>query len=166
MSTTPRAQLRARTTRWVVDRQIRDDQVGEQQFLEHVRADVAGTFFLIRTQRREIRSLEGRPYELVVDAIEVDRLPVGSRLVTERHRNKCMRLAASQCLFGRPRWRHIGTRGREKILQILEPLRCGRGLYDQLSKRGGGYRAVIALGAATIELRYERREMRFHNAEK
>ena len=44
----------------IVDRQIRDHEVGDQQLLEHVGADVAGAHLLVGAEQLQPRRLQRR----------------------------------------------------------------------------------------------------------
>src|SRR5262245_50644267 len=72
----------------ILDSEVGNNEVGDQQFLKHVREDVARTRFLVRAKYRESRAFDSRLDEVVEDAVEVDGLPVRSRLRPERHRNE------------------------------------------------------------------------------
>ena len=72
-------------------RQVRDHQVGDQQFLEHVGADVAGAHLLVGAEGFQPGRLQRRPDVLVVHAIEVDHLAVRPGLGAEGHGDERMR---------------------------------------------------------------------------
>ncbi|TLD44282.1 MAG: hypothetical protein FAZ92_03471 [Accumulibacter sp.] len=69
----------------VVEGEIGDDEVGDQQLLEHVGADVAGTLLLVSAKHLHPRRLERRPDVFGVDAIEIDQLAIGPGLAAEGH---------------------------------------------------------------------------------
>ena len=69
----------------VVQGEIGHHQVGHQQLLEHVGADVAGALLLVGAEHLEARRLERRADVFAIDAVEVDRLAVVPWLGTEGH---------------------------------------------------------------------------------
>ena len=70
--------------------EVRDDQVGHQQFLKHVRANIAGTDLAVGTERFQPRFGQCRRDVLGINAIEVDRRAIRARLDAKGHRNKGM----------------------------------------------------------------------------
>ena len=75
----------------VVEREIGDHQVGDQQLLEHVGADVSGALLLVGAEHLEAGMLERRADQLGVDAIEVDRHTVMPGLDAEGHGDEGVR---------------------------------------------------------------------------
>ena len=75
----------------VVDADVGEHQVGQQQFLEHVGADVAGALLLIGAEGLEAGLLQGRPDQALVHLVELDLLPVGIGLGAEGHHHEGVR---------------------------------------------------------------------------
>lgn len=71
-----------------VQGQVGDDQVGKQQLLEHVAADVAGALVFVSPENHHARRLECWPNVLGIDAVEVDRLAIVPRFAAEGHGNE------------------------------------------------------------------------------
>ena len=69
----------------IVDRQVGNDELGEQQILEHVEVDRAAAAVGVGAVRGETSRRDRRRQELVVDGVEVDRGPVCGCLLAERH---------------------------------------------------------------------------------
>ena len=68
--------------------EISHHQIGDEQFLEHVGADVAGAFLFVRAEDFEPRGFQRRLDQFVVDLIEIDHLPIRPRFAAERHSDK------------------------------------------------------------------------------
>jgi hypothetical protein len=69
----------------VVQRQVGHHEVGGQQLLEHVGADVAGPLFFVSAEDLKTGVFQRGFDELAVDAVEVDGLAVGPGLGAEGH---------------------------------------------------------------------------------
>lgn len=69
----------------VVQRQVGHDEVGQQQFLEHVGANVTGTLFFVSADHLQPSRLQRRLDVLRIDAVEVDKPARGIRLGAEGH---------------------------------------------------------------------------------
>ena len=80
----------------VVQRQVGQHQVGGQQLLEHVAADVAGALFLVGAEDAAAGVLQRRFQQLGEDAVEVDRRAVGAGLGAEGHGDEGVRLHGLQ----------------------------------------------------------------------
>ncbi len=63
-------------------------QIGDQQFLEHVGADVARAFFLVRAKDFQAGQFECRPDQLGKYTIEINRVALAIFLDPERHCDK------------------------------------------------------------------------------
>ena len=72
----------------IVQCQVSNYEIGDQQFLEHIRADVTGTSLLVRPEDILARPFECGLDEIIVNAIEIDLDALAVFLHTERHRNK------------------------------------------------------------------------------
>ena len=72
----------------IVQCQINDHKIGDQEFLEHVGADVTGTSLLVRPEDIQTRRFERRLDQFVVDGIEIDLDALAILLHTERHGDK------------------------------------------------------------------------------
>jgi len=108
----------------VVQGQVDDDQVGEQQFLEHVAADVAGAPLLVGAEHLEAGTLQGRLEILGVDRVEVDVLLAAVR---HGHEHVQSHLASPECL----------------------PIRGQRAAHSRQSPaRGWPQRAVVRIATA------------------
>jgi hypothetical protein len=57
---------------WIRDRQVRNDQVGSQDFKEHVRSNIARDSGAISSDCAASRFFKGWSNETVPDALEVD----------------------------------------------------------------------------------------------
>ena len=69
----------------VVDAQVGHHQIGHQQLLEHVQADVPGPLLLVGPQHLQPRILQGRLDQFIENAVEVDLLTLVVRLGAEGH---------------------------------------------------------------------------------
>ncbi len=69
----------------IVDGEVRDDEVGHEEFVEHVLANVAGFQDLSRRTAGNVQGLQGRLDELRFDFIEIDAF-----LGAERPNDKCL----------------------------------------------------------------------------
>ena len=68
----------------VLDREVRYDQVGDEQLLEHIGDDVAGPYLAIGTKRLEPCQCQRWGDVLRVDAVEVDQIDLGVRVSVGR----------------------------------------------------------------------------------
>ena len=75
----------------VIDADVSQHQIGQQQLLEHVGADVAGALLLIGAEGLETCPLQGRSDQALVHLVELDLLPVGVGLGAERHHHEGVR---------------------------------------------------------------------------
>ena len=85
----------------VVDAEVGDDQVRQQQLLEHVGQDVATDRLLVGPERLEAGLPESGPYELLIDTVEVYPVAIGRLLAAERHDDERVRqpLAGSRSVL-------------------------------------------------------------------
>ena len=74
----------------VVDGEIGNHQIGDQQLLEHVGANIAGACLLVGTKRIEARHLQCRRDVLLEDPVEIDRLAIRAGFGAERHHHEGM----------------------------------------------------------------------------
>ena len=58
----------------VIDGEVRDNQIGHKQLLEHVRANIAGAHLLVGAKNFKPRCLKRRLNELAVDPVKIDSL--------------------------------------------------------------------------------------------
>ena len=72
----------------VVNRQVSQHQIGEQQLLKHVGADISSAHLLIGTEGIQAGLFERGLNQLRVDAVEVDAAAISRRLGAERHHHK------------------------------------------------------------------------------
>ena len=95
---TPRAQRMPHTQLvphiGVVDGDVDHHQIGNQKLLKHVHPDVARAGLLVGPKRRQAGLFQCRPYQLVIDAVEIDQLPVRARFGAKRHGHEGVRLDA------------------------------------------------------------------------
>jgi hypothetical protein len=94
----------------VVDRDVTDDDVGLEDQLKHVVADVARVDNLPRRSARNVVGLQSGPYQLFVDPVEVDLFPRRVLLGSKRANDKrtwhqrtpgnCRPEAADECERG------------------------------------------------------------------
>jgi hypothetical protein len=75
----------------IVDAQIRDHEVGDEQFLEHVGADITGAHLLVGPEGFQTCCRQHRPDVLVIHAVEIDHLAIYPGLGAEGHDDECMR---------------------------------------------------------------------------
>jgi hypothetical protein len=73
----------------IIDREFGDDQISQQQLLEHVRVNVSRPLLQVGAERLETGVQHCRLDEFGKDGIEVDRTAIPSRLRAERRNDKC-----------------------------------------------------------------------------